>query len=195
MARNFFAPVLITVVEDSTAGTAEVHVMNDMHEKAEGDVLWTLTDVNGKIIAEDGFPAAVGPGKAKKIKKIKLADSLKAAGERKLFLEVRMTIKGSTVSRNFCTFTRPKHLELADPELELQVLKEDDASASLLVRSRYPALWVWIDSNREGLLYSEQFFHLIKDREKKITVRKAGKNPSRKRKTNWSVFSLYDTYR
>ena len=48
LARRFFAPVLVSGVEDPAAGTVEVHVTNDRREDAAGDVAWELTTAAGE---------------------------------------------------------------------------------------------------------------------------------------------------
>ncbi len=194
MARRFFGPLLITAVEDTSKGTVDIHVVNDLREKAAGEVGWTLTDVNGKTVAADNFSASVGPGKSKKLKTLDLAAYIRSDGARNVLLEVELRSSSGVESQNFASFVRPKHLELADPGLEIDVVKEDAESATLLIRSRCPALWVFIDGGREGLRYSDQFFHLIKDREKTITVYKDRAGSGGKKKSAWRAYSLYDTY-
>ncbi|MCX7030154.1 MAG: hypothetical protein NTU62_08550, partial [Spirochaetes bacterium] len=48
LARRFFAPVLVSGVEDPAGGTVEVHVTSDLREPFEGTVSWELTTVAGE---------------------------------------------------------------------------------------------------------------------------------------------------
>ena len=48
MARDFFAPLLISGLEDGEAGTVEIHVTSDRMEAVDGVASWTLTFIESR---------------------------------------------------------------------------------------------------------------------------------------------------
>ena len=53
LARRFYAPLLVSGLEDSEKGTVEVHVTSDRLEACNGIVEWEVTDCAGKKLTSD----------------------------------------------------------------------------------------------------------------------------------------------
>ena len=47
MAKHFFAPLMVSGVENVAEGRVEIHVTSDLREPVEGTVNWVVTDVDG----------------------------------------------------------------------------------------------------------------------------------------------------
>jgi beta-mannosidase len=58
MAKRFFAPVLISGVENAGKGTVEVHLTSDGLRRVDGAWSWNLTRVDGTSLARGGREAA-----------------------------------------------------------------------------------------------------------------------------------------
>ena len=52
MAKDFFAPLLISGLEDSKNGTVEVHLTNDNLKPVKVNAVWKVTDLSGSVITE-----------------------------------------------------------------------------------------------------------------------------------------------
>ena len=67
MARNFFAPLLLSAVPDWDTGQVEVHVTNDNLAALTGEVQWEVTNVQGDYIAGGQVTADIGPNQNNEI--------------------------------------------------------------------------------------------------------------------------------
>ncbi|MBT3276306.1 MAG: glycoside hydrolase family 2 protein [Spirochaetales bacterium] len=194
MARDFYAPLLISAVEDPAKGTIELHVSNDNLKSAEGTVRWSVVSVDGTTIDGGSFPAKIGPSSSKKIKTVDLSGVLAKHGERNVLVWLALEIDNKTVSQNFATFTRPKHLLLKQPAISLNPKERTDGSFEITIKSTKPALWVWIDLPEVQADYSDRFFHLIESKAAKIVVKPWKKMTLQQVEKALTVSSLIDTY-
>ena len=72
---------------------------------------------------------------------------------------------GESVSTNFVSFARPKHLELAtDPGISTMVTVDENNVFHVGVSADAPALWVWLELEGADARYSDNFFHLAPGR-------------------------------
>ena len=195
MARRFFAPVLLSAVEDVGKGIVELHVTSDLLRPQRGRLTWTLTDVAGNSVAADTSTVRIAPSRSARALKIDLADPLKCFGPRGLLLWMDLSIGGETVSTNLVTFVRPKHLDLLDPQIRTSVKGGKDGTFLVTLRSKRPALWVWVELSRTDARYSDNFFHLRPG--EPVTVEVTPDRPMKREQfaKQLRVRSLVDTYR
>jgi hypothetical protein len=81
-------------------------------------------------------------------------------GARKLLLWLDLKVDGETVSTNFVNFARPKHLELADVEIDVQVEASGENQFTVTLAASKPALWAWLEIDEYAAGYSDNFVHL-----------------------------------
>ena len=62
MARRFFAPLLITGVEDEAGGTVHIHATNDQRVEGVGEAEYVLTTAHGEVLEHSTFPVRVTAG-------------------------------------------------------------------------------------------------------------------------------------
>jgi beta-mannosidase len=192
MARRFYEPLLLSAVEDMDAGTAAIYLTNDHLEAQSGQVHWRLTTAAGDIIAEDSFAATIGAQQSQCVQSLDLADQIAPYGPRNVLLWVSLEQNGKTVSTNFVTFVRPKHLELLDPNINAAV-NDDGDSVSVTLEAQYPALWAWIEL--PDARFSDNFVHLRPGEPVELKLEKMPADLDRAELTNrLKVYSLYDTY-
>ncbi len=120
MARRFYAPLLVSAVEDAEKGTCEIWVSSDLLVPAEGRIRWHLTDLAGKVVRSGHEDAALAAEKSRRVTTLRLADEIAQKGARNVLLWIELSLGGKVVSSNLATFARPKHLELAGPRASLQ---------------------------------------------------------------------------
>ena len=196
MARDFYAPLLISAVEDGDAGTVEVHVTNDFPKQVAGKIHWTLTDTDGKTLMQNTLDCStIAPCADTKVCLLDIAGHLKEYGKRRLLVWLELEVDGKIVSTNAVYFSRPKHLMLQDPELRANVRQLENGSFAVSIDAKHPALWVWPDVTGVVATYSNRFFHLApgKPVEVQITPKHAMSLDEFQQKLTLS--SLTDTYK
>jgi beta-mannosidase len=160
MARNFFAPLLVSGLEDAQKGTVEIHVTSDLLKNTNAKLKWTLTDVSGKILARDAKNVRVPALKNTRLQTINTAKQLKAYGPRNLLLWLELFQDGKLVSKSLVHFARPKHMELAAPNIGVVVKPAGKGAFSVTLKAAKPALYVRLDLTGADMRLSDNFFHL-----------------------------------
>ncbi len=196
MAQDFFAPLLISAVEDQESGTVEVHVTNDLLEPVSGVIRWTLTDTSGKILAANTLVhSKIAAGANTKVCLLDFADHLKEEGGRRLLVWLELLVSNEVVSHNLVYFSRPKHLELYDPELTAQVKILPHGSFAVTINAKHPALWVWPEIEGVEATYSHRFLHLMPDRAVEVHVHPERAMSLQEFEQKLKLYSLVNTYR
>jgi beta-mannosidase len=194
MARNFYAPLLVSVLEDAEAARAAVHVTNDRREAAKGSVEWTLTTVAGKRIDSGRTACKARPLANTEAVELDLRKHVERYGRRDLLLWVTLKEGNRAVGSNFATLARPKELELANPRISTRVKSRKDGAFSVTLRSKAPALWTWLELSGADLVASDNFFHLRNGAAQTVVVRPHRALKSSEFRKRLTVRSLYDTY-
>ena len=195
MARDFFAPLLLSALEDTKQGTVEVHVTSDLMEATAGTIHWVLSDTAGKILAENNLACShLAPQADTKVCLLEFTDHLKAYGNRKLLVWLELLVNGKIVSRNFATFNRPKHLELLNPALSAQVQDAGNGAFAVTIAAKHPALWVWPELKGVQATYSDRFFHLFPGKPQTVQITPAQPMSQTKFARALTLASLFETY-
>jgi len=203
MARRFYAPLLISGVEDTGKGTVEVHVTSDLRRPQQGEVRWTLTDIHGAVLAEGARGLTVRPARSARVQTLRLGKYLAETGPRNMLLWLELLVGGRPVSDNLVTFARPKHIELPDPPIASEVTAVDDGAVRVRLTAERPALWAWLELTHSDARMSDNFIHLRPGRPAEVIVRPVAAGPQqqpgrlsvRQVKQQLVVRSLVDTYR
>ena len=195
MARQFFAPLLVSGLEDAEKGTVEIHVTSDLMEAVSGEVRWQLTTVAGKRLARGAKAVKAVPRSSRKVQTLKLGEYVKEQGNRELMLWLELAVDGRLVSTNFVSFARPKHLELREPDIGAVVKTIGEQGFRVTLKAKNPALWCWVDLQGGEFRCSDNFFHLRPGRSITVEVTTSKKMTAAQFKKNLGVHSLIDTYR
>lgn len=188
LAKKFYAPLLVSGLEDAETGTVQIHITSDRLDAVDGTVSWQLMTVAGETIMEGITAVSIPPNQNSLIETLNLQDALAEHGPRRLLLWLTLQVDGHTVSTNLVHFARPKHLELPDPQIEMQVI--DNTHISLTAHK--PALFVWVESLVADGRFSDNFLHLRPGESVMLTVQAADGSPLAP--DNVRVQSLYDTH-
>jgi len=170
MAKRFFSPLLVSGVEDTEKGDVEIYVTSDLTEACTGELSWELTTVDGKSRLNGKKQVEILPGKSRRVHVLKCKRYIKEYGIRNLMLWLALSINGETVSENFVSFARPKHLELLEPDITVEVSKDKEANAAITLTAEAPALWTWLELRGLQARFSDNFFHLRPGRPVTVTV-------------------------
>ena len=195
MARRFYAPVLVSGVEDADHGTVEVHLANDHQRPFRGEVAWRVTRVDGTLLREGSKKITVDAGSSARQTTLKLADLLKKHGPRDLLVWlVAHDEQDTQVSWNIVSFCRPKHMELLPPRIRMDIRPWDDNSYAVTLTARHPALWVWLALEGQDAKYDDNFICIEPERPVRIRVTPAARLKLEAFRQALRVSSIRDTY-
>ena len=194
MAKRFYAPFLISGVEDIDKKTVEVHVTGSHPEKAECKASWIVTDAQGSVLVKGSKKATVRPNRSTKAAVIKLKSLVSSYTERDLMVWLFLTVNGKRAGSNFVSLARPRNINLRDPKISMQAKKLKTGEFTVTLEAAFPALWAWIELKGEDIRCSDNFICMLPGRTYRIKV-KPGKDLSRKEFIKkLRVRSIYDTY-
>jgi beta-mannosidase len=194
LARRFYAPVLVSGVEDATLGKLAIHVTSDLLKSCSGRLRWAVTRVGGKRIAGGSRDLRIAPGRSRRVQSLDLRPMLKEYGDRDLLVWLELTGDGPIQSSNLVTFARPKAMELRDPRIGWTLDRAPGGAFELRLGARYPALWTWVEAEGCDLRLSDNFFHLRPGRSKKLALRPETPLSLAQLRRGLRVQSLVDTY-
>ncbi|MFC1452997.1 glycoside hydrolase family 2 protein [Verrucomicrobiota bacterium] len=194
MARRFFAPVLVSGVENPEKGVVDVHVTNDRRGRFRGKVRWRLTTATGEPIVADAFPVEVGERTSRKARRIEFADVLAELGAEDLLVWLDLESAGRAISSDLVMLVRPKRLALQPPALSASVRKGAGGCFNVTVRARQAAFWVWLELPGNEAVFSDNFFHVLPDTPVKVEAETSGAISADQFRRNLRVRSLADTF-
>lgn len=195
IARRFFAPLLISGVEDASAGTIAIHLCNDLLDPFHGNAVVEATNCHGDLLEQWQFEVNIPANSAARRDEINLAGLLKqqTAADLLVWLELRDT-NNQVVSQNLVSFMTPKSLKLHNPQLEYEIKRIDEAGFTIGISAHKPALWCWIDLAETHVHCDDNFFCLASDEQRKIYVKTKEMLSSEAIKNQLRLRSLWDTW-
>lgn len=193
MARRFFAPVLISVLENQEKSSMELHIASDLLQDKTGLVTWTVTDAKGTAVDNGQFSANVKANSNNVVKTIDLSDHIKKLGKRDLLFAVELEMDDKKVSDNFATFERPKHLQIVDPQIAYKI-KGSGVKFTIEIESKSSAFWVWVEVDGQRVRLSDNFFHLIQNKTCSVQLELEKPLSVEELEKKINVHSLYSTY-
>jgi beta-mannosidase len=194
MARKFYAPLLISGLEDSEQGTVEIHVTSDLLEEVTGKVRWELTNVGGERLAGGGLATVIPTQQNIRVETLDLKGYLKKYTSRELMLWLELEVDGEIVSSNFVSFAKPKHMVLKKPEISREITGLSGKEFKVILKAEHPALWTWLEVDGVDAVFSDNFFHLRPGREVVILIRPEKEMTSNELEKSLIIRSLVDTY-
>lgn len=194
MAKRFYAPLLVSGVEDADAGTVAVHVTSDLMQPQQGEVAWLLTGIDGQTCDQGRLRVDIPAGASRQVETLKLAEHLKTHGKRGVMLWLELVVNGETVSTNFVSFARPKHLELEHPNVTVYVQPLGGGEYIVRLTAKKPALWAWLEVPGHDVRFSDNFFHLLPGKPVTLTALAGMALTAEGISGNLVIRSLVDTY-
>ncbi len=195
MARRFYAPVLVSGVEDPETGIVEVHLSNDRLKPFKGEVQWRITRADGTQVRTNGRKIRCEPNSTHRLGILKLGDLIKKLGVRDVMVWLTLLDEeGQVESANFVSFCRPKHMELPDPRIKVETRPWDDNSYAVTLTARNPALWVWLSLDGHDAKYEDNFFCLEPGRPVRVRVTPVNRLKPDQFRQVLRIQSIRDTY-
>jgi beta-mannosidase len=193
MARRFYAPLLVSAMEDAAKGTIDVFVSSDQSERCQAEVSWNVTNPYGKSLTRGSLPVEILPRQSRKIQTLDLKDTIAKVGKSNVLTWLQLTVGKQTVSENLVLFSAPKEIELVNPRLKYTVAKARNGMVVTLIAAN-PALWAWLELEEMDATYSDNFVHVTAETPARIVVQ-PGRPMSKSEFTKaLRVRSLFNTY-
>lgn len=195
MARHFFAPVLVSGLEDPGKGTVEVNVTSDLLAAVPGTLTWVVTDAAGRKLLSGKKTIRTPVNGNQRVVTLKLAELIRQHSARDLLVWLKLSVKGQPDSTNLVTFGRPKQLALAEkPGVAAAVALNKNGSFRVSLTAEKPALWNWIELEGVDARCSDNFVHLRPGQPVKVQVTPARPLTLAQFRKALKVRSLVNTY-
>ncbi|MEM9955760.1 MAG: glycoside hydrolase family 2 protein [Chloroflexota bacterium] len=185
MTKRFYAPVLISGVEDAEANTVAIHLTSDLRVEKVGELSWHLTDTSGSVLAQSTEQVTIPVRESLIIETLDLSEHVARHGAENVMLWLAMRIEGAVVSENLVTLAKPKDLPLQSPTITVKSRELGGDRYEVVLETDQPALYVWL--TLPNAQFSDNFFHLRPTQLKSLIM-------SAPAITNLQVNSLVDTY-
>jgi beta-mannosidase len=164
-AQRFFAPVLLSVAEESNRGQrkAAMWVSNDHQEVFQGRLHWTLETIDGEVLKGGDQTILSEPSSASCVLRLDFAQNKKRIDWRKTVVVTELFEGEVILSRSVSTFCAEKDMALRDPDLQAQV---DIVDGRLQIRlsTRRLARFIEIKLGSTNLVFSDNYFDLPANR-------------------------------
>jgi beta-mannosidase len=192
-ARHFYAPTMVSGLEDAKTNSMAVYVTSDLAETQRGTLAWRVTDLQGVLLNDGTLAVEIAPRKSETVRTLNLDSLAQQQGANNLLVWLSLHVNNREVSRNLVSFARPKELKLTDPELKSEITETKTGFRVKLDAAR-PALWVWLSLGELDARYSDNFFHHDSHTPLEIDVNPAAPLSRADFEKALMVRSLFDTY-
>ena len=160
-ARKFFAPILVTALEDLATGVIEVYVHNDLRQTFNGSIKWRIGDMHGRILREAGCPLVIEPGTVRRLGVLKMGDLVEKLTPENLVVWLSIVADdGYVLSSNVCIFRRPREMRIVDPDIQADIRPWDDHCYAVTLTTERPAFWCWLEIKGCNAKLDDNFVHL-----------------------------------
>jgi beta-mannosidase len=194
MARRFFAPVIISGVEDRAAGTVDVHLTSDLLTDDHGTAHWHAYTPDGSVLDEGSIEVSIPSRQDTRIATLDFSTLLDRHGTHRLVIWLELGTDAGHGSRSVVLFERPKKIDWEPAAIATSVSGSGDQYEITLLAER-PALWTWLDLRDLDCRFSDNFFHLRPHAPQTITARPAVAMTREDFEGQLQIRSLRDTYR
>ncbi len=196
MAKEFFAPVLVSGLEDKKKGTVEIHVTSDRLKALDAVVSWRVTDAAGKPLLTGNKKFRTPVNGNRRVETLKLNSLIDEQTANDLIVWLELKTKGEPTQRNMVLFARPKHLALSEkPGITASIESNKDGSFALIMKSKHIALWTWLELKGMDVELSMNFFHLRPGTSSVLILTPSRPLTAKQLRQTLLIRSLVDTYR
>lgn len=210
-AKRFYAPVLLSVEDSNPYMQAEetllppdgkqkkievkLHLSNESPREAKGMVEWRLRDHTGRVARRGSVRAQAAPFDTAVVDTVVFGKELCEPKDlRTHWLEYVYTTDKEQ-SGGVLFFVKPKHFDLLDPAIAVNLVSETDAGYILSVRASNAAFYVTLALDDMDGMFSDNCFYLTGDEERRIVLyrdRLSRTLPAKEIVSRVRAVSLYD---
>jgi beta-mannosidase len=155
-ARRFFAPVLVSPVDDK--GVINVWGISDRRADTTARLTVRLLDFNGRELWRKEQDLVLAANASRVYLSLRKQEALAGADPAKVVLVTELSEKGARLSRNLLSFEKTKDLELPRPELRLDATPREDGSFAIKVTAQRLARNVYLTADGT---FDDNYFDLL----------------------------------
>jgi beta-mannosidase len=177
-AKRFFAPVLVSCLENTENSRMEIHVSNQRPDPFSGTLVWQAMTFAGQLLQEGTVAVQVDSQSNQQVLEVDCRDLrtrggdyrlpleilsqpvIPMEGDRDLLIWVRVQEHGQVVSSNLGTFTQPKYWKLQEPNLNCEVQETPEGPVIELSTSTC-APWTRLELADTDAVFSDNFLHVM----------------------------------
>jgi len=156
MARRFYAPVLLSV--EDVANTMNVWVTSDQVAPWSGSIEWKLVRLSGEVIESGSATVNLDPQQSKQA--LSRTFDISPVEQRRVVFVCTLKHGQRQISSCVTTFIPNKHLDLVDPQLEVEVAQQGEQVAFNL-SSKSLARFVELRLEGADVLFSDNYFDVL----------------------------------
>jgi beta-mannosidase len=157
-ARRFFAPVLVSPVEDN--GNVRVFVVNDRRADLRARLVLRVVDFEGKELSRQQHDVVAKGASSAVVWSAWKKDVLRGADPARVVLVAELFEGNTSLSRNLHFFMKTRDLDLPAPDVQIAVEARGAGAAVRVTAKRFARAVYLSTSNGEGS-FSDNFFDLL----------------------------------
>jgi beta-mannosidase len=191
-ARRFFAPVLVSPVDDK--GTIEIWGVSDRRADAAARLTIRVLDFGGHELARRDQDFTLAANASRLLVSFHRKELLGATDPRTVVLVAEIGEAGKTLSRNLFWFEKTKDLALPRAQLTLDAKPNTDGSFAVTVRTNALARAVRLDAGAVDGSFDDNYFDLLPGDAPTVTFRPHAATTLAALKATLHATSIADTY-
>lgn len=158
-ARRFFAPVLVSTVDEN--GSIGVFVVSDRREDAPARLVIRLLDFDGREAWRKEIDVRIEANASKVYFEMSEGEILGGAVRSRVVLVAEAFEGEQRLSRSLHYFVKTKDQDLPDPELRLEVVSRTEQEMTVRVGARKLARNVRLSAEAKDGMFSDNYFDLL----------------------------------
>ncbi len=190
-SRHFFAPVMVSGVAKPDSGKVDLYVVNDKTEDISGGISYVVTDMDGMVLRKELKDYDVKSGTSKLVRSADLNDLVRVHNSSNLIVWIKATYGNDEESNNVVLFNKPKELSLRKPDLSVEI-DGSDTAYRVTLKTKRPALWVWLELENMDARYSDNFIHIRPEDQYVIDVKLNEPISKTEFRDHLKIHSVYD---
>ena len=163
-------PNLLSLLEINDGKQIEIHVSNTTFQDDNFIIKWHICDLQGNSVDDGEIQCHSVAQTDPNVLTLDCQRNLEALGERKFIFYASLEKDGIPVSFNYCTFDRPKHLDLRRPTSCREVTQNNDTAFDIQVKTSRPTLFTHLELAETDARFSDNFFFLPANATVNLTV-------------------------
>ena len=165
-ARRFYAPLLLSIEDKGT--WMSVHVTSDLTEISVA-LAWTLEALEGEILADGVAPVIAQPLVDTPMLELDFEGRISDEDSRRVVLVCELRQGDELIATRLATFAPDKHLELEDPQIDVQV-DQAHGVAEFTLQAVSLARFVELAFEGADTIFSDNYFDLPAGRVRVVTA-------------------------
>ena len=187
MTKKAFAPIFVS--PKISRNNVEFYIISDKLNPQKGTLKITSMDFNGHVISSVNKSISIQANTSNIYDTIKISSLIKAYKKQEVIVLSQVIVNNKIVSENVTYFAEPKDIKLLKPEIVTQYSTSKDGKTQLTLSCNILAKDVFITVDGASLKLSDNYFDLLPNIDKTITVEAKDFDNSKV-----EIKSLFDTF-